>query len=621
MGEPGMTRAELAAERAIGALGMGYDLTNDVRLAYCKGGGRLLELHEAQPPQKVRLPDGTVVAGVPGCVRVDKGERLRFKTDALSFQQVSSFSPSRFTFHSSQNCSIVHCVHDVYFLYRSPFRWTMSEHFNQWLSLSGKIPSGLFNAMFGFHGCWQKDASTTKSLAYDGWFITLYNVELDRSHIGLQKHVKREVPSAWYPAALARFIEKYGTHVIVGVKMGGKDVVHVKQQHRSMLQPAQMQKMLTKLADDRFADAGTASILSPVKSSSNAVVSICIRRGGIDTGQEHNEWLATVPLAPDAISMSLVPITSLLNGVPGSGFLIHAVNLYLRYKPAIEELHNFLEYQLPRQWAPVYAEHSLVLQPKQTRSSKLQFSIMDSALYVNTTKVDSERKPVTGIRLFLEGKKQNRLAIHLQHLSSRPGTFQVSDDLAYESDICEDRRYFEPVKWKFFSRVCTAPVELSTAFNDDAAGVVTQASFHVAEINMKKVLFLRLGFSMVKNARIRRSEWDGTSSPTHKSSVFSTLISTRLGFSQVPLSASLEKVDMNSGIFAGGPPSPTKAPKMLRFVDLKEVARGPEDTPGYWVVTGAKLCVEGGKIAVQAKYSLLTMHGDSDDESAYEAQK
>ncbi|XP_031495258.1 MACPF domain-containing protein At4g24290-like [Nymphaea colorata] len=606
MGEPGKTRAELAAERAIGALGMGYDLTNDVRLAYCKGGGRLLELHEAQPPQKVRLPDGTVVAGVPGCVRVDKGERLRFKTDALSFQQ-------------------------------------MSEHFNQWLSLSGKIPSGLFNAMFGFHGCWQKDASTTKSLAYDGWFITLYNVELDRSHIGLQKHVKREVPSAWYPAALARFIEKYGTHVIVGVKMGGKDVVHVKQQHKSMLQPAQMQKMLTKLADDRFADAGTTSILSPVKSSSNdaqlairehrvtfsnsgstishskkeAVVSICIRRGGIDTGQEHNEWLATVPLAPDAISMSLVPITSLLNGVPGSGFLIHAVNLYLRYKPAIEELHNFLEYQLPRQWAPVYAEHSLVLQPKQTHSSKLQFSIMDSALYVNTTKVDSERKPVTGIRLFLEGKKQNRLAIHLQHLSSRPGIFQVSDDLAYESDICEDRRYFDPVKWKFFSRVCTAPVELSIAFNDDAAGVVTQASFHVAEVNMKKVLFLRLGFSMVKNARIRRSEWDGASSPTHKSSVFSTLISTRLGFSQVPLSASLEKVDMNSAIFAGGPPSPTKAPKMLRFVDLKEVARGPEDTPGYWVVTGAKLCVEGGKIAVQAKYSLLTIHGDSDDESAY----
>lgn len=28
--------------------------------------------------------------------------------------------------------------------------------------------------------------------------------------------------------------------------------------------------------------------------------------------------------------MSFVPITSLLNSVPGSGFLSHAVNLYLR---------------------------------------------------------------------------------------------------------------------------------------------------------------------------------------------------------------------------------------------------------------------------------------------------
>jgi hypothetical protein len=35
-------------------------------------------------------------------------------------------------------------------------------------------------------------------------------------------------------------------------------------------------------------------------------------------------------LEPDVISMSFIPITSLLNGVPGSGFLSHAINLYLR---------------------------------------------------------------------------------------------------------------------------------------------------------------------------------------------------------------------------------------------------------------------------------------------------
>jgi hypothetical protein len=79
----------------------------------------------------------------------------------------------------------------------------MSEQVNQELSLSGKIPSGLFNSMFDFKGCWQKDAAATKSLAYDGWFISLYNIELDRSQITLSEHVKREVPSSWDPAALA----------------------------------------------------------------------------------------------------------------------------------------------------------------------------------------------------------------------------------------------------------------------------------------------------------------------------------------------------------------------------------------------------------------------------------
>lgn len=79
----------------------------------------------------------------------------------------------------------------------------MSEQFNQQLSLSGKIPSGLFNSVFVFSGGWQKDISVTKSLAFDGWFITLYNIELARSQLVLQEHVKQEVPSSWDPAALA----------------------------------------------------------------------------------------------------------------------------------------------------------------------------------------------------------------------------------------------------------------------------------------------------------------------------------------------------------------------------------------------------------------------------------
>lgn len=54
--------------------------------------------------------------------------------------------------------------------------------------------------MFGYKGCWQKDAS---SLAFDGWFISMYSIELAKSHVTLSEQVKKEVPSSWDPAALA----------------------------------------------------------------------------------------------------------------------------------------------------------------------------------------------------------------------------------------------------------------------------------------------------------------------------------------------------------------------------------------------------------------------------------
>lgn len=86
------------------------------------------------------------------------------------------------------------------------FTFQMSEQLNQELSLTGKIPSGLFNAMFEFSGCWQKDAAYTKTLAFDGMFITLYTVALEKSQLLLKDHVKKEVPSSWEPAALARYV-------------------------------------------------------------------------------------------------------------------------------------------------------------------------------------------------------------------------------------------------------------------------------------------------------------------------------------------------------------------------------------------------------------------------------
>lgn len=592
-----------AAEKAVAVIGMGYDLTADIRLPACKfgpNGSRLIELDQSLTKELV-VPGGVVVPNVPANIKCDKGERTRFCSDALSFNQ-------------------------------------MSELINQELSLSGKIPSGLFNAMFNFKGCWQKDAASTKTLGFDGWSISLYNIELAKSQIALSEQVKREVPSAWDPAALAEFIDKYGTHIIVGVKMGGNDVIHIKQLQKSNLQPTEVQKLLKQLADERFSEDVNGSQISNPNSASGTlkteqsmqwdlysqfanslrptiishsrneeIISINIRRGGINKGQSHTQWLSTVSQSPNVISMSFVPIASLLSGLRGSGFLSHAINLYLRYKPPIEELEQFLEFQLPRQWAPAYGDLPLAPRRKKQASPSLQFSLMGPKLYVNTVKVDSGNRPVTGVRLYLEGKRSDHLGIHLQHLSTLPQSFQLTDDHSYEPvDEPVERGYFEPVKWSIFSHVCTAPVEYRGARIDDSASIVTKAWFEVQNVGMKKVLFLRLGFSMVTSAIIRRSEWDGPSTSSRKSGLVSMLMSTTLstGLNQPEKPV---KVDLNSAVYPGGPPSPSKAPKMTNFVDTKEMVRGPEDPPGYWVVTGAKLCVEGGRIRVKVKYSLLTI--------------
>ncbi|OVA03771.1 Membrane attack complex component/perforin (MACPF) domain [Macleaya cordata] len=579
-----------AAEIAIQSIGLGYDIATDLRLKYCKRDHSpdpcLIEIDEDQG-RDIVLPGGISIPNVSKSIKCDKGERMRFSSDVLSFQQ-------------------------------------MSEQFNQEISLAGKIPSGLFNAMFDFSGCWQKDAANTKTLAFDGWFITLYTIALSKSQIVLRDHVRQAVPSSWDPAALARFIEKFGTHIIVGVKMGGKDVIYVKQQHSSNLQPVEVQKRLKEMADKRFRDASVVdpeevygkskvcnTLVNVFYIFVNDIMNIHKRRGGSDNKNlSHNEWIHTVQSEPDVISMSFVPITSLLNGVPGSGFLSHAINLYLRYKPPIEELHQFLEFQLPRQWAPVFSELPLGPQRKQQRSASLQFSFMGPKLYVNTSPVDVGKRPVTGLRLYLEGKRSNRLAIHLQHLSSLPKIFQLHDDPNgnFRRDSY-DRKFYEKVQWKNFSHVCTAPVE-----SDEDLSIVTGAHFQVGDYGLKKILFLRLRFSTVTGVTVvKKPEWDGSPGLTHKSGMISALISHHFTTVQKPPPRPAD-VNINSAVYPGGPPVPVQAPKLLKFVDTTEMTRGPQDTPGYWVVSGAKLVVERGKITLRVKYSLLTIMLPDDDE-------
>lgn len=586
--------APKAAEIAIGSIGRGYDIAIDLRLKFCKGDvkdSRLIEIDE-DGSHDIVLPGGIEIPNVSKSIKCDKGERTRFRSDVLSFQQ-------------------------------------MSEQFNQELSLTGKIPSGLFNSMFEFSGCWQRDAANTKTLAFDGVFITLYTVALEKSQINLRDHVKKAVPSSWEPAALAKFIETYGTHIIVGVKMGGKDVIYVKQQHSSSLQPSDVQKIVKEMADRRFLDSNGQSSMAPeqihqsdkfeireqrLRFAANSpscsyahkedILSICKRRGGSDNRNlSHNEWLHTVQLEPDVITVSFIPITSLLNGVPGSGFLSHAINLYLRYKPPIDELHQFLEFQLPRQWAPVFSELPLGPQRKQRSSASLQFSLLGPKLYVNTSPVDVGKRPVTGLRLYLEGKRSNRLAIHLQHLSSLPKVFQLEDDPKGNFNReSYDRRYYEKVQWKNYSHVCTAPVE-----SDEDLSIVTGAQLQVENHGFKNILFLRLRFSTVLGAMaVKHPEWDGSPGLAPKSGLISTLISHH--FTAVQKAAPKPAdVNINSAVYPGGPPVPVQAPKLLKFVDTTEMARGPQENPGYWVVSGARLVVEKGRISLRVKYSLLTI--------------
>lgn len=84
---------QTAAERAVSVIGLGYDLTSDIRLTACKpgpGGSGLIEIDQ-KSTKDVVVPGGVVVKNVSTSIKCDKGERTRFRSDALSFSQVVFF--------------------------------------------------------------------------------------------------------------------------------------------------------------------------------------------------------------------------------------------------------------------------------------------------------------------------------------------------------------------------------------------------------------------------------------------------------------------------------------------------------------------------------------------------
>jgi hypothetical protein len=506
------------------------------------------------------------------------------------------------------------------------------------------VPSGYLNAIFGLRGDWFHDTADTKFLAFDGYFISLYYLQLTTSPLILRDKVKKSVPPHWDPAALARFIQTYGTHIIVGLAVGGQDLVCVRQEPSSSISPADLRRHLEDLGDFLFSDGKSADIhrntrdekvpevftrilqsntmqLSSITETStkDGLALVCSKRGGDVFLQNHSHWLQTVPAKPEAILFKFVPITSLLTGIPGSGYLSHAINLYLRYKPPPDELQYFLEFQVPRQWAPMYCELPLRHHRKKVSNPSLQFSFLGPKLYVSSTQVSCELKPVVGLRLYLEGKKPNKLALHIQHLSSLPNIMTSSSGNT-SSWPCQWRgsteykasdQFLEPVRWKSYANICTSAVRYdpnwSRVGDSEGAYIVTGVQLISKGKWPKRVLHLRLLYTHLPNFTIRKTEWAAAPETRHKSSFFTNL-STTFALSQRATTGQQKQAApaaLNSGVYPDGPPVPVRSSKLLKYVETAEVVRGPHDIPGHWLVIAARLVTDGGKIGLQVKFALL----------------
>uniref|UniRef100_A0ACD5ZWN3 Uncharacterized protein n=1 Tax=Avena sativa TaxID=4498 RepID=A0ACD5ZWN3_AVESA len=574
--EEGAPAALRVIRSSIDALGRGFDANHDTRLLYCKG-SRLVEVDDDELTSRdLVVSDGLTVTGVP------KG------VDCLAESGTGGTE-------TAGPCSF----HE------------MAGHFNKKSQLAGNLPLGSFNLAYSFTGSKKFDAMASKSLGMEGKTVSLYKVQLVRQHLSLVEEVKYAVPHSWEPSSLARFIQNYGTHVITSITIGGKDVIYIKQHMSSSLSAVEIKSYIHDLGYQRFSENETPTGSGPIRPANKEtetlgfnsqgvypqppstpyiaakedVTVIFRRRGGDDLVQSHTEWARTVNSAPDVIQMTFVPITTLLEAaIPGKDHLIRAINLYLEYKPPIEELRYFLEFQLPKVWAPVHDEHP-GYQRKEPVCPSLQFSMMGKKLYISQEQVSVGRKPITGLRLCLEGAKQNRLCIQLQHLASLPKILKPYWDahitigaLKWQGPEEQDSRWFEAVKWKNFSHVSTAPVEHHETLFGDASGVyiVTGAQLGVWDFGSKNVLYMKLLYSRVPGCTTRRSLWD---------------------HSPAAMSNHPDSGDSGAGSSDAG--------KFVKIVDRSELCKGPDDMPGHWLVTGGKLGVEKGRIVLRVKYSLL----------------
>lgn len=187
------------------------------------------------------------------------------------------------------------------------------------------------------------------------------------------------------------------------------------------------------------------------------------------------------------------------------------------------------------------------------------------------------------------------------------------DDMQYWQ-ASEDRndtvRFFEAIHRKKFSHVCTAPVkynpEWTAAAGKDAVFIVTGAQLNVKKHDAKSVLHLRLLFTKVSGFFIVQSSWVQADSRFSQRSGLLSAISQSLTGNALKEKEEVAVV-VDSAVYPTGPPVPVQTQKLLKFVETSQLCKGPEDSPGYWLVTGARLQVEKGKISSLVKFSLLNI--------------
>lgn len=87
--------SDAIVRKALSSLGKGFDLTSDFRLKYCKGDDRLVVLNETETTD-LHVPGFGAFNGVSVDIKCDKGDRTRYQSDILDFNQVINYSAKKY---------------------------------------------------------------------------------------------------------------------------------------------------------------------------------------------------------------------------------------------------------------------------------------------------------------------------------------------------------------------------------------------------------------------------------------------------------------------------------------------------------------------------------------------